>query len=436
MSRDVLTVRTRGRSHIGRERGERVVELVPGHRLGASPVAQPVRRFTRQVERIGDAGQALRRRWRQDGPLPAGIGERDQVAGQVAAVDRGDILRIERAQIARVVPVVEMPAEPVEAAHGGQRRLQPLDRLGGSRSTRNRGRLAVDRRYRPRLVGEVRCASAGTGSSWKLSGGSMWSAAVTKVSKNRQVRRAISRRACASASDTDIRPALRGGRLVQRAIAGEAIHRAASGTARGHVPCPNSQGDQHRQNADDDPAGHHAIEAEEVEPGTDRRLRRRNPFEQMPAGDEQPHQGPRDRIAHQPRLMRQEDDDKRRLGQREAQIGAERAEMAARRDPGAAWQDGGDDRDEGRQHDRREHESRSRRARPSSGIAHPASKARTASRRRQRSPQIVEHLPAADRRNGAALSDPCRRLGPRPKIHGSSCQSPRAQRWWRMAATS
>ena len=32
---------------------------------------------------------------------------------------------------------------------------------------------------------------AGAGSSWKLSGGSMLSADVTKVSKNRQVRRAV-----------------------------------------------------------------------------------------------------------------------------------------------------------------------------------------------------------------------------------------------------
>ena len=114
---------------------------------------------------------------------------------------------------------------------------------------------------------------------------------------------------------------------------------AASGTARGHVPCPASRATSSRQNTERDPAGHHAIEAEEVEPGTDRRLRRRNPFEQMPAGDEQPHQGSRDRIAHQPRLMRQEGDDERRLGQREAQIAAERAQMAAQRDPGAARHD-------------------------------------------------------------------------------------------------
>ena len=136
----------------------------------------------------------------------------------------------------------------------------------------------------------------------------MWSAAVTKVSKNRQVRRAISRRARASAADIGSRPATGGDRLVQRAIAGEAIQSAANGSASGHVPCPASQATTSASDADDDRAGHPAIEAEEVEPRTDRRLRRRNPFEQMPAGDEQPDQGPRDRIAHQPRLMRQEGD--------------------------------------------------------------------------------------------------------------------------------
>ncbi len=41
----------------------------------------------------------------------------------------------------------------------------------------------IDSRYRPRLVGEVRWASTGLGSSWKLSGGSMLSAGVTNVSK-------------------------------------------------------------------------------------------------------------------------------------------------------------------------------------------------------------------------------------------------------------
>ena len=122
----------RAATHAGRKRGERVVELAPGHGLRAAPVAQPVRRFAGEVERVGDPGQALRGRRRHDGPLPAGIGERDQVAGQVAAVDDGDVGRIERAQIARVVPVVEMAAKPREPAHGRQRRLQPFNRFGRS----------------------------------------------------------------------------------------------------------------------------------------------------------------------------------------------------------------------------------------------------------------------------------------------------------------
>src|SRR3546814_2607081 len=41
----------------------------------------------------------------------------------------------------------------------------------------------------PTLVGEVRRATSSEGCSWMLSGGSQWSASVTKSSKNAQVRR-------------------------------------------------------------------------------------------------------------------------------------------------------------------------------------------------------------------------------------------------------
>src|SRR4026209_1961549 len=44
------------------------------------------------------------------------------------------------------------------------------------------------------LVGEVRCATTAAGCSWKLSGGSQWSSGPTKVSKNAQVLREITRR--------------------------------------------------------------------------------------------------------------------------------------------------------------------------------------------------------------------------------------------------
>ncbi len=61
------------------------------------------------------------------------------------------------------------------------------------------------------LVGDVRWATTGSGSSWKLSGGSAWSSGPTNVSKNRHVRRAMRRSAPASAAESWLR-----GRLGRR----------------------------------------------------------------------------------------------------------------------------------------------------------------------------------------------------------------------------
>ena len=90
------------------------------------------------------------------------------------------------------------------------------------------------------LVGDVRCATTGAGSSWKLSGGSQLSAGVTKVSKYRHVRRAVRRSARASASETPARRSGAGGRLIHRATAGETSQSATKGAATGHAPRPNS----------------------------------------------------------------------------------------------------------------------------------------------------------------------------------------------------
>ena len=48
----------------------------------------------------------------------------------------------------------------------------------------------------------------------------------------------------------------------------------------------------------------------------------------------------------------------------------------------------------------------------------------------QRPAQVVEHLPARERGIGLRLRWPAASRA-RPRIHGSSCQSPRAQRCWR-----
>src|SRR5271167_4092435 len=78
----------------------------------------------------------------------------------------------------------------------------------------------------------------GFGSSWKLSGGSMRSSAVTKVSKNPQVRRAARRRNWESGAETGLWTATFGERLVQRATAGETAHSARNGIGNAQEPRP------------------------------------------------------------------------------------------------------------------------------------------------------------------------------------------------------
>ena len=87
----------------------------------------------------------------------------------------------------------------------------------------------------PMLVGEVRCATSPSGSSWWLSGGSQWSSGPTKVSKKSQVRRARRRRKARSAS-ASAGGARRRGRPVRSAISGDASHRSSTGAAARRAP--------------------------------------------------------------------------------------------------------------------------------------------------------------------------------------------------------
>ena len=164
-------------------------------------------------------------------------------------------------------------------------------------------------------MGEVRWAKTGFGSSWKLSGGSMWSSAVTNVSKKRQVRRALRRSARASASEIGLAPASGGGRLAQRAIAGDNIHRIMNGTASRPARLCAQATTIPAATASCDAAGHALVVAAQTEPGRRLCLRRGHPLEQSSMTDEQPVQRPRNRVGHQPRLMRQQGQQHRDLRQ-------------------------------------------------------------------------------------------------------------------------
>ena len=51
------------------------------------------------------------------------------MSGEISAVNGGNVLGFERVKIARVIPVVEMPAKQFHLAHGRQRCFQALDRF-------------------------------------------------------------------------------------------------------------------------------------------------------------------------------------------------------------------------------------------------------------------------------------------------------------------
>ena len=115
------------------------------------------------------------------------------MSGEIAAVHRGDIARLERPQVLRVVPVVEVAAVggmrasvPRVASMRSERVAQPAPAEVARRDDRQQvqadvGRRGAVRDHRPRVLLEI-------------VGRQMLSSAVTKVSKKRHVRRAISRR--------------------------------------------------------------------------------------------------------------------------------------------------------------------------------------------------------------------------------------------------
>ena len=160
--------------------------------------------------------------------------ERHQAAQKVAAVDRRDVGGWQRLERPRVVPVVEMAPVPLQLVERVEGLLQPAAQRSKPEIAEIVGREGREQKS-PWLVGEVRCATLPSGSSWKLSGGSQWSSSPTKVSKKCQVRRAIRRSARRSVAGQRARSTGRG-RLTQKATSGERARRARKRRPRAPGP--------------------------------------------------------------------------------------------------------------------------------------------------------------------------------------------------------
>ncbi len=94
--------------------------------------------------------------------LQQALRQGDQRAGEVAAVDRRDVVRPQRRQRRRVVPVQEVAVVALEALERGQRPVEPFEQRRRSTGSRGRARPASRAGSSPTLVGDVRWASCGS----------------------------------------------------------------------------------------------------------------------------------------------------------------------------------------------------------------------------------------------------------------------------------
>ena len=118
-----------GFAHLIDQCGKICIQFGPGDRLSVATIAQTRCGLAAEVQRVGNARQDLRGGQRAIAPVGERIGKRDQMASQIAAVDRGYVAWNERVQVEKIVPVVEMPAEFGQRGHRRHRCFQTPDRI-------------------------------------------------------------------------------------------------------------------------------------------------------------------------------------------------------------------------------------------------------------------------------------------------------------------
>ena len=126
-ARDPIARGYRGRTEGVGKGVECFIQVSPGDRLRASIVNQRACRCAEEQDRVRNPGERLwAKHWALDDVL-ASLAERDEMTGEVSTVHRGYVLGIERAEVTRVIPVIEVTTETLEAVHRSERGFEPLD---------------------------------------------------------------------------------------------------------------------------------------------------------------------------------------------------------------------------------------------------------------------------------------------------------------------
>ena len=226
--------------------------------------------------------------------------ERDQVRGEVAAVDGGDVAGLERRESGCVVPVVEVPAEALQASHRGEGRLQPVHHLAGPDPSevvgRHRREQRRARRWSARSGGRPR-AEAPPGSCPREGRGS-------------RVRRTLEESPGAPRDPAQSQRLLRresGGRGLVRREADPSRDRRREQPEDEEGRRPGSRREIRKPRSEPRPPAnpmrrrHPAREARDLQVQGPMRLRGRHPLQQMAARHGQPPERAPDRVGAKPR---------------------------------------------------------------------------------------------------------------------------------------
>ena len=372
--------------------------MPPGERLASPLVADRAGRLAGKRDSITDPGQCGRDGKRLVDHLAAGIGQGEQVAGEIATVDRRHVRRVEMAQVACVVPVVQVPAEPLQARDGHERRLQPLHHLQRADPTE-----VASRHGRQQVHPDVRRRGAMRDDRSWIVLEVVWRQPMVLRTNEGLEEPPGPAGGQAEGPDVGRRKLLCG-----RFGGWEADQSGDNGRkqpqdderrgdpARARLQCENEDRGCGR---DGDAARHLPVEPREVEVGSGLGLRGRRPLEEVPPGGIQPRQRSQDRVAHQPGLVREEHEAEAHVGRGQGEVRAHGSKVAAF---GDTLPLGAQSRHDGqrlgknyRRHDERgPHTGRNRRERPG----------RNERGQRQRGghrpAQVVDHLPAGDGGHG------------------------------------